>query len=429
VKISRLCLRSIASTALFALTLLISGSTAVTGGAGEWRGQETVEDGQKIVRNPETAPETVTITPEEAWRRGQEDDEIFFGMPTQILEDKEGNAYVLDTQVSEIVVFSPEGEYLQTIGREGEGPGEFRGANDMFIRSDGVIGVVVVFPAKVVQLNPDGTPADRFAFPPDASEGFQLLYRGQAVGDRIVVSGGKQGRNTGGIQTEQENYLKALDYDGNELAHFHSMTEMTQYGGMKFDEKVFANFKSQWCAAPDRRVAAALSFDDYRIHVWRPDGTLDRIIERPDYEPLERTAEEKARYQKLYDGITSWNPNSTFEISQTHPAIVRLVYRPDGNLWVQSGRGVWANDKGTFATFDEYDRDGRFVRRIVVKGPGHAMDDGIFLAGRRFYRVTDLFSAVMANFGGGDTADEGGGGEPLQIVAYDIELPALGANR
>jgi hypothetical protein len=254
-----------------------------------------------------------------------------------------------------------------------------------------------------------------------------LIYKAQAVGDRIVISGGKQHRGAG-VQNEQENYLKAIDYQGNEIAHYHSMTEMTQYGGMKFDEKIFANFKGQWSAALDGRAAAALNFDDYRIHVWKPDGSLDYIIERPDYAPLERTAKEQERFQKLYDGVTSWNPNSTFKTSKTHRAIVRLTYRPDGSLWVLSGSGVWAGDEGTFATFDVYDRDGRFVRRVVMTGPGDPMNDGLYFADRRFYRVTDQFNAYMANFGGGGSTDDEDS-EPLQIVAYDIELPALGANR
>jgi hypothetical protein len=413
---------------VFLLALMITLFAWAAGSASaEWQGEVTVEDGKQIVRNPETAPENLTIQPKEAWRRGQEDDDVFFGMPIQVVEDASGNVYVLDSQVSQIAVFSPEGEHLRTIGREGEGPGEFRAANDMFIRPDGVIGVVVVFPGKIVQLNPDGTPAGAFPFPKDNVGGFQLLYKGRAVGDRIVVSGSRQGLAGGGVQSEQLNYLVALDYQGNEVAHYHSMKEMTQYGGMKFDEKIFANFKGQWDAAADGRVAAVLTFDDYRIHVWRPDGSLDYIIERPDYPPLQRTADVKERFQKLYDGITSWNPNSTFETSKTHQAIVRLEFRPDGSLWVLSGRGVWDRDKGTFAVFDEYDRDGRFVRRITITGPGDPMDDGVFFAGKRFYRVTDLFSAYMANYAGGgdDAADEGA--EPLQVVAYDIELPSLGA--
>ncbi len=358
---------------VFLLVCLVSAAPGAV--IADWQGEEVVENGERIVRNPETVPDNLTIELEELWRRGEEDDDVFFGMPIQILEDTDGNVFVLDSQVSEIIVFSPDGEYLRTIGREGDGPGEFRGANDMFMRPDGVIGVVIVFPGKIVQLRPDGSPADAFPFPKSSVEGFQLIYKGQTAGDRLIISGGKQ--SAGGGRNEQENYLKAIDYEGNELAHFHSIKELSQYGGMKFDEKIFANFKGQFAGAPDGRAAAVLDFDSYRIHVWKPDGSLDYIIERPEYAVLKRTAGDKDRFQKLYDGVTSWNPNSSFKVSDTHRAVVRLQFRPDGSLWVLSGRGVWANDEGTFATFDVYDRKGFWVRRVEFKGPGDPMNDGL----------------------------------------------------
>ena len=56
--------------------------------------------------------------------------------------DADGNVYLLDGQISEIQVFDPEGELLRTIGRQGEGPGEFQNGADMFWAPGGEIGVV-----------------------------------------------------------------------------------------------------------------------------------------------------------------------------------------------------------------------------------------------------------------------------------------------
>lgn len=417
-------------TTLFIILVIVLAVAGPGPSQAEWQGEIVTENGERIVRSPETPLESVTIAPEELWRRGDEDDDLFFGMPMQILADDEGNIYVLDAQVSEIIVFSPEGEHLRTIGGEGEGPGEFRGAGDMFLRNDGVIGVVVVFPGKIVQLTTDGLPANAFPYPGDKTGGFQLIFKGLATGERIFVSGAVQTSGGGKIKNDQENYLKALDYQGNEVAHFHSLTEVTQYGGMEFDEKTFNNFTHYWTAAGDGRAAAALTFDDYRIHVWKAGGTLDYIIDRPDYAPLERTADEKARFQELFAGVTSWNPNSTFTASDTHRGVTRLEFQPDGSLWVVSGRGTWDRGEGVFVSFDVYDRDGRFVKRVDFTGPGNPMDDGMFFAGDRFYRVTELFNAFIAKWGGARGGDDGDDeSEPLQIIAYDIEIPELGANR
>jgi hypothetical protein len=55
-----------------------------------------------------------------------DDDNILFHLPADIACDAEGNIYVLDAGNQRIQKFNPEGEYLATIGRRGEGPGELQ---------------------------------------------------------------------------------------------------------------------------------------------------------------------------------------------------------------------------------------------------------------------------------------------------------------
>ena len=63
-------------------------------------------------------------------------------MIAQIATGPEGDIYLLDQQLTEVKVFSRAGDYLRTIGREGEGPGEFRRPGDMFLLPDGNVGVL-----------------------------------------------------------------------------------------------------------------------------------------------------------------------------------------------------------------------------------------------------------------------------------------------
>ncbi|MCP4291461.1 MAG: hypothetical protein GY780_06465, partial [bacterium] len=65
---------------------------------------------------------------EELWRVGGEDDEDnIFGIVNRALVDDENNIYLLDAQLAQISVYSPDGELIKTLGREGDGPGEFPG--------------------------------------------------------------------------------------------------------------------------------------------------------------------------------------------------------------------------------------------------------------------------------------------------------------
>lgn len=52
------------------------------------------------------------------------DESVAFYLPTDIALDKDGNIYVLDSGNHRVQKFSPEGRYLATFGRQGQGPGD-----------------------------------------------------------------------------------------------------------------------------------------------------------------------------------------------------------------------------------------------------------------------------------------------------------------
>ena len=405
--------------------------TALTAPAfGQWQGSETVREGVTYVTNTEAPMDVVTLEPEELWRRGGDDDEVLFGVVSQLVEDKDRNVYLLDGQLSQIQVFSPSGEYLRSVGREGEGPGEFRNGSDMFLAPGNLLSVVQIFPGKVVQLTLAGDPAGDYKVPENAGGGFQLIHVGRSNGERIVLAYAQSRSPDGSGQQSrrqiQTTYLRAYDAKGNQLAHFYEEEHETVFGGMKFVEEAFSDFARRWALSQDGRVAAALSFNDYRIHVWDPDGSLNRIIERPGFTPVPRDAAAKARFQKFFESITRWNRGSTFQVSETHSTIQGIWFRDDGSLWVMSAAGAWGRDEGTLAQIDVYDEKGRYAQRIELVCEGDPVEDGLFFAGDRMYRVTDLLSAAMASLGGGTEADVAEDVEPMSVVAYRLQGPAIG---
>ena len=97
---------------------------------------------------------------EEIWRIGGEDDEdVLLGIITRALVDEEDNIYLLDQQLSEVQVFSSDGEYMKTLGREGSGPGEVTRPGDFLFMPDGTLGLVQIFPGKIVKVDLNGVPA------------------------------------------------------------------------------------------------------------------------------------------------------------------------------------------------------------------------------------------------------------------------------
>ena len=49
---------------------------------------------------------------------------VIFESPFDIEEDPRGNVYVLDYRANNIKIFSSEGKFINTIGRQGQGPGD-----------------------------------------------------------------------------------------------------------------------------------------------------------------------------------------------------------------------------------------------------------------------------------------------------------------
>jgi len=70
------------------------------------------------------------------------DSNYVFGSITDIARDQLDNIYVLDRKRNCILVYSPMGEFIQQIGRYGEGPGEFNDPSQIVITGDGSINVV-----------------------------------------------------------------------------------------------------------------------------------------------------------------------------------------------------------------------------------------------------------------------------------------------
>ena len=406
------------------LVLFCATAAALPAMAADWQGRFETADANVRALNPETPYlGEVALDLRPLWRLG-DDDDLLLGVVAEVIEDDAGHAYLLDSQLSEIHVLDANGAWLRSVGRAGEGPGEFRNGSSLFWAPGEQLGVIQAWPGKIVLLRRDGSPGETFALPFRQDGGMQIASRGAGGADRVVLSGSAWlGAGGGGQMQKQVSYLKAFDRNGRELAHYHEATQEIRFGGWEFQEEQFVDFQRRWATARDGRVAAALDFAAYRIHVWNADGTLDRIIERPDYVPVRRTGDEKASLQTMFERFTRWNPSSTFKLSDVHQTVARVVFHDDGSLWVQTGQDQWRAPAGRFTSFDVYDREGRYARRVHLQGPGNAVQDGIFIGQSRLYVVTDMLGALMTAMGGGGS-DEA---EPVGVVAYAFQPPLLPA--
>ena len=65
-----------------------------------------------------------------------EPDDIFFGQLGSVAADANGNLYVIDRQFNHVLNINSEGRIIETVGRAGDGPGEYRYMTNMFVARD-----------------------------------------------------------------------------------------------------------------------------------------------------------------------------------------------------------------------------------------------------------------------------------------------------
>ena len=80
---------------------------------------------------------------------------VIFESPFDIEEDPRGNVYVLDYRANNIKIFSSEGKFINTIGRQGQGPGEFNGPFFLAVTKDRIY-VWDFRNRRICVLTPDG---------------------------------------------------------------------------------------------------------------------------------------------------------------------------------------------------------------------------------------------------------------------------------
>jgi len=124
----------------------------------EWQGIIEEVDGVTFVRNPQeglwdlNGEANVSILKERQIGELDGPEEFLFVYITDIAVNSKGDFYVADRQLNEVRKFNKCGEYILTLGRFGQGPGEFQSVSvisvnnkDELIVFDGMMGRISVF--------------------------------------------------------------------------------------------------------------------------------------------------------------------------------------------------------------------------------------------------------------------------------------------
>ena len=340
-----------------------------------------------VVENPARAPKTEVVRLTELWRIGEEDDDVVFGQIGGMVVDDDGRLYVPDLQARQIAVFSSSGEFLRNLGREGEGPGEFREPSGLVVLSDGLIGVVSAQPPAIVCFQAsDGEFVRNLHLEEVPQHPFQRLGRVVYRGSSIIATASDFRASPEGMNA----ITRLLRFDT--TGKFVGECDSIEWQFLTADPIVRERHDISWQVGPDGQ-AFINPGPEYGFQVRGKDCGLDRVIARK-YKRLKRTAAEMDSVESYYRRVGNIG-NAKLEISDHVRDVMWFSVDDAGRLWVLNSRGRLDLPADSLAHFDVYDTRGRLDRVVDLKAERGARD-GYFMHRDRFYVVHRETMSVVA---------------------------------
>ena len=350
-------------------------------------------------------PLTVDMT--EVYRVGgasAREEWAFFGPALQTSFDGAGNLIVLDRFNHRVVVIGPGGQLARVVGREGDGPGEFRHAKGLAVWRDGRFAVPDQEHVAIQVFSPDGE-LERFVRmaeeekPLSSALGHEEI-RADPLGDRIIAQGvyrvlvemmNFMNRFMGHEEDEtppgaDDRALETLDFSGDEVVQEPILQgwraprpeAALSPAGLEDWPKVVASMEDRyfepafvWDVLPNGTIAYSDS-SAYAIRLASPDGSVTDVLRRPlspqgvsrrirratiDYH-LERLEEWSQRPPST--GVPFIAPDVEGRRRRIQergfyheiPVVLELKATWDGGLWIQRrGEDPWL-DEGPIDVFN-----------------------------------------------------------------------------
>ena len=395
------------ASCIFGFLLASTGQLPALALAGE---SPTTNEVPHIRNGSEPAKGSHTVRLEEVWRAGHEDDDMVFGSVVAATQDRAGNVYLLDAQLSQVQVYNASGEHLKTLSREGEGPGEIRRADDLLFMPDSTLGAVHFMTGAVVCFDREGVPGRTITFGGERTEGGLRSLRSLTNRGGILVGCAGQMQVDDGGKARRTECLARFTPEGKELVRYLEKTTETVLGARhEFNEKEsYFPSRGGWAVSPDGTVYAAPMRDRYEIHAFDPEGNLLRVIER-EFTPRKRTQEEKDR---VVEGVVMLingqrvTPEATIE---DHPPCILDLWVDDrGMLYVQHANSAVGQPDGVMYALDVFDPQGRYVAEAAFALEGDPLDDELFYVGGDTAVLSrGRRSSWLGMYGGAGSKEEG----------------------
>ena len=312
---------------------------------------------------------------ENVWQIPAENEQYFVTSVIDAVIDGQGHLCIADFDHKNLVVLDAAGHWVQTIGREGEGPGESRDVRKVFV-DDSRYGLLQVSPASIVWFHADGSPAGKVQIGvSDPSMGnFVAVAHAIQTGDRIQAWLNRS--RLIGAEIVSDECVVAVAPDGSVGPAIYTeptsaSARIGEGASAGIDEsKVYDIWLRRWFGDGRGGVWVAPERDRYVLQHWNAEGQLDREVRR-DYEPVERVAQGRERIVTWFKG-RGWKENQ-IHVGRSAPVVLDLRVGERGRLWVRLDQGGRVLDGDVSRVYDVYSEEGRYIEQVRLHGGADAV--------------------------------------------------------
>lgn len=330
-----------------------------------WQAVIKKEGGKTTVTNPGNPKfDDIRLELVEEWSIGNDDDANYqFYNVRGILPDDEQNIYVLDSGNCRVQKFDNSGNFLQTIGRKGQGPGELASPSAFSIGTDGILYVS------------DQMKLETFGAEGNYKKTISLEAR---IYDFMVTPEGHIITYT--VLTEDEGTKKAiikLDSDGkitDKVAEFSDISAVRSNtdGGNTMTLRVYHQYNYWPYLYPSTEDVFVYAYpSEYKIFSMNTKGEIILVIEK-EAKPMSISQEEKNSIKDNMRGliekrgiqISDAALEASCQFPPHRPYFNRILLDDEGRIYTRIAESVL--DPNIEARLDIFSKDGLYLYRASL---------------------------------------------------------------
>jgi hypothetical protein len=314
----------------------------------EWKGTITEEDGVIVVKNPMElmyGEEAFNLEEELTLGEAEGREEYLFSRILIDVDENE-NIYVLDNQTATIRVFNKQGEYLKTIGKKGQGPGELISPRTIQITPQNEIMVYDFGIRRLTFFSLEG----EFLRHVSAAKALVL-------GDTKMDSQG----NIISIYVDREN-ISLIKYDSNLEP---SLTISSESLDWNRDPSIYEVMRPMPYFSVTREDEIIYGYSDkYEILVYDSGGELIRKILK-EYDPKPVTEKDKEDHINYISGGRGLPKELKVVFPKHLLPFMSISLDDQGRIFV----GTLERPEGLkhLCFFDIFDLDGKYIAKVPIR--------------------------------------------------------------